>query len=140
MPLKQFEKLRSNLHFVDNNRLEENAPKLAKIQPIIDIVREQCLKVSPEESHSIDEQIIPAKTKFSGIRQFNHKRPTKFGFKNLVRAGASGFMYDFYIYAGKSGTVPNADYSDLQKSTQVVAQLFNICHHTKGIDCSLIIG
>ena len=126
MPLKRFEKLRSNLHFVDNNRLEENVPKLAKIQPVIDIVREQCLKVSPEESHSIDEQIIPAKTKSSGICQFNPKKPTKFGFQNLVRAGASGFMYDFYIYAGKSGTGPNADYSDLQKSAQVVAQL---CQH-----------
>ena len=50
MPLKRFENLRSNLHFVDDNRLEENAPKLAKIQPIIDIVREQCMKVSLEES------------------------------------------------------------------------------------------
>ena len=31
MSLKRFEKLRSNLHFVHNNRLEENAPKLAKV-------------------------------------------------------------------------------------------------------------
>jgi hypothetical protein len=102
-------------------RLEENAPKLAKVQPIFDIVREQCLKVSPEESHSIDEQIIPAKTKFSGIRQYNPKKPTKFGFKNLVRAGSSGYMYDFYIYAGKREAVEDADYSDLQKSAQVAS-------------------
>ncbi len=38
-----------------------NASKLAKIQPVIDIFREQCLKVNPEECHCVDEQIIPAK-------------------------------------------------------------------------------
>ena len=88
MPLKRYEKLRSNLHFVDNSVMEENVSKLSKIQPVIDIVREQCLKVIPEESHSVDEQIIPAKTKYSGIRQYNPKKPVKWGFKNLVRAGA----------------------------------------------------
>jgi hypothetical protein len=126
MPFKRHEKLLSHLHFVDNNDMEENASKLAKIQPVIDIVREQCLKVSPEESHSIDEQIIPAKTKFSGIRQYNPKKPVKWGVKNLVRAGASGFMYDFYIYAGKDEDIDNFDFKDLQKSAQVVARL---CQH-----------
>ena len=126
MPLKRYEKLRSNLHFVDNSVLEQNASKLSKIQPVLDIVREQCLKVIPEESHCIDEQIIPAKTKYSGIRQYNPKKPVKWGIKNLVRAGASGFMYDFYIYAGKGEIVENSDYKHLQKSAQVVARL---CEH-----------
>jgi hypothetical protein len=35
-------------------------------------------------------------------------------------------MYDFYIYAGKSEAAEDADYSDLQKSAQVVARL---CQH-----------
>ena len=55
MPLKRYEKLRSNLHFVDNSVMEENVSKLSKIPPVIDIVREQCLMVIPEESHSVDE-------------------------------------------------------------------------------------
>jgi hypothetical protein len=101
--------------------MEGNASKLAKIQPVVDIFREQCLKIKPEESHSVDEQIIPAKTKYSGIRQYNPKKPVKWGFKNLVRAGASGFMYDFYIYAGKEAIMEeNPDYKHLQKSAQVV--------------------
>jgi hypothetical protein len=37
VPLKRYEKLRSNLHFVDNSVIEENFSKLAKIQPVIDI-------------------------------------------------------------------------------------------------------
>ena len=127
MPLKRYEKLRSNLHFVDNSVMDGNASKLAKIQPVIDIFREQCLKIKPEESHSVDEQIIPAKTKYSGIRQYNPKKPVKWGFKNLVRAGASGFMYDFYIYAGKEAIMEdNPDYKHLQTFAQVVARL---CQH-----------
>jgi hypothetical protein len=107
--------------------LEENSSKLAKIQPVIDIFHEQCVKIKPEESHSVDEQIIPAKTKYSEIRQYNPQKPVKWGFKNLVRAGASGFMYDFYIYAGKDATMDeNPDFKHLQKSAQVVARL---CQH-----------
>lgn len=107
--------------------LEENTSKLAKIQPVIDIFCEQCVKIKPEESPSVDEQIIPAKTKYSGIHQYNPQKPVKWGFKNLVRAGASGFMYDFYIYAGKDVTMDeNPDFKHLQKSAQVVAQL---CQH-----------
>ncbi|CAB4043729.1 Hypothetical predicted protein, partial [Paramuricea clavata] len=127
MPLKRYEKIRSNLHFVDNSLIGGNSSKLAKIQPVIDIFREQCVKIKPEESHFVDEQIIPAKTKYSGIRQYNPKKPVKWGFKNLVRAVASGFMYDFYIYAGKDATMDeNADFKHLQKSAQVVARL---CQH-----------
>jgi hypothetical protein len=39
--------------------MEENASKLAKIH-LVDIVQEQCLTVSPKESHSVDKQIILA--------------------------------------------------------------------------------
>ncbi len=55
--------------------------------------------IAPEEVHSIDEQIVPVKTKYSGIRQYNLKKPINLGFKSLVFAGTSGIMYDFYIYA-----------------------------------------
>ena len=64
MPLKRYEKLQRYLHFVDNATYdEERSGKLFKIQPIIEGVRQQCLTISPEETHSVDEQIIPAKTK-----------------------------------------------------------------------------
>lgn len=43
------------------------------------VVRKQCLKTIPEESHSVDEQIIPAKTRYSGIRQYNPQKACKVG-------------------------------------------------------------
>ena len=95
---------------------------------MLERVRERCLTIEPEENHSVDEQIIPLKTKYSKVRQYNPKKPVKWGFKNLVRAGSSGFMYDFYVYAGKDGAHQQRgnDYNHLQKSAQVVAKL---CEH-----------
>ena len=128
MSLKRYEKLRRFLHFVDNSNFDQQTSgKLFKIQPILESVRQQCLKVPPEESHSVDEQIIPAKTRYSGIRKYNPKKPVKWGFKYHVRAGASGFMYGFYAYAGKEASMDTPEQcKHLQKSSQVVARL---CTH-----------
>ena len=103
MPSKRYKKIRQFLHVNDNTRKDESGNKdnrLYKVQPVIEGVRQNCLKIEQEICHSIDEQIIPAKTKYSGIRQYNPKKPTKWGFKNFVRAGKSGMMYDFFLYAG----------------------------------------
>ena len=113
------------LHFVNNDEIDEN-DKLAKIRPFVDIVCNQCIENKQEEYHSVDEQIIPSKTKFSSIRQYNPKKPKKWDFENLVRAGSSGMIYDFFIYEGKPTTNngnDNTDYDRLQKSAQVVAKL-----------------
>ena len=134
MPRNRFSVLRRHLHFVDNNADHDPNDKLLKIRPIIEAVRNEAVKVEPEEFHSVDEQIVPSKTKYSSIRQYNPKKPKKWGFKNLVRAGASGFMYDFYVYAGKdhnenANTTP---YQHLQKCAQVVAKLSVDLPHNRG--------
>ena len=43
-------------------------------------------------------------TKYSGINQYNPKKPVKYGFKDFVHSGSSGMMYDFLIYCGKTGS------------------------------------
>ena len=123
MSWNQFSELRRYLHFVDNNSEHDKEDKLFKIRPIIEAVRNQCIKIKPEEFQSVDEQIIPSKTRFTKIRQYNPKKPKKWGFKNLVHAGSSGFMYDFYLYSGKETTNNDVPYNHLQKSAQVVAKL-----------------
>ena len=61
---------------------------------------------------------------YSGIRQCNPKKPKKWGFKNLVWAGTSGMMYDFYIYTGRDEQMQaDPDIMHLKKSAQVVARL-----------------
>ena len=103
MALNRYRKLRQFLHANDNSekdRTESKGNKLYKIDPILQSLRENCQKIEQEEFQSIDEQIVPAKTKFSGIRQYNPKKPHKWGFKNFVRAGQSGMIYDFFFYTG----------------------------------------
>ena len=62
-----------------------------------------CIKIEPEEVQSMDKQIIPARTKSIGIRQYNPKKPNKWGFKMFVRAGQSSFIYEFSLYSGING-------------------------------------
>ena len=66
----------------------------------------------------------PRKPNIPSLGSIIPKSQKKWGFKNLVRAGASGFMYDFYIYEGKSkATEKGTEYEKLSKSAQVVAIL-----------------
>ena len=76
-----YEILSRYLHFVDNDSVHDVSDKLFKIRPILTAVRNECLKVELEEYHSIDEQIIPSKTKYTKMRQYNPKKPRKWGFK-----------------------------------------------------------
>ena len=65
-------------------------------------MRNNCRTIKPEIENSIDKQMRPAKTKYTGIRQCNPKKPVKWDLKNFVRSGSSGIMYDFFIYCGKT--------------------------------------
>ena len=80
MTLKRYETLRKFLHANDNdsrNNLKNSNDKLFKVRPLLDLVRNNCIKTEPEKSHSIDEQIIPAKTtRCGGVRFFYVWRKT----------------------------------------------------------------
>ena len=102
MSVNRFEKLREYLHFVDNNLGNTENDKLFKVKPIIDAVRAECVKIEPEEYLSIEEQIIPCKTKRSKIRQCNPKKKPKMG-----------MIYNFYIYSRKDDA--ELEFKDLQK-------------------------
>ena len=107
MTRKRYKDLRSNLHLVDNSRKDEPQNKddrLFKIRPVLEKVRNNCIIVVPEPVQSIDEQIIPSKARTSGIRQYNPRKPKKWGYKVFVQAGQSGLMYDFFLYTGKNST------------------------------------
>ena len=101
---KQFKQLGKYVHVAQNtikDKLENKNDNFFKIRPAIEAVRENSMAMETEPVHSIDEQIIPAETKQSGIHHYKSKKPKKWGFKMLVRAGQSGMMYDFFLYAGK---------------------------------------
>lgn len=60
------------------------------------------MKTEFETRFSIDEMIVPYKGKKVGNRkQYIKNKPRKWGFKIFVRAGTTGFVYDFLIYGGE---------------------------------------
>ena len=66
------------------------------------------LQIEPEYIHSVDEQIIPPKTKRSvSVHQYNPKNPHKQGFKNIVTAGQLGITYNFFIQGDKNDNSGN---------------------------------
>lgn len=123
MPLNRYRKLRQFLHANDNSKKdnpENKGNKLYKIEPILKSLRENCQKLEEEEFQAIDEQIVSAKTKFSGIRQYNPRKPHKWGLKNFIRAGQSGMIYDFFFYTGAA-----KDGEEKSSARNVVLQLCN---------------
>ncbi|XP_065645485.1 uncharacterized protein LOC136075962 [Hydra vulgaris] len=70
----------------DNSRVNDPVNKhkiVYKIASVLDHVRQNCFSIKPENGHSIDEQIISAKTRYSGIRQYNPKKASEVGFQKL---------------------------------------------------------
>ena len=103
MTLTRYEQLRRFLHVNDNSKKGEDEnrdDKIFKIRPVLDLLRARCNTIYKEHILSIDEQIVPAKTKRSCLRQYNPRKPVKWGFKMFVLSGTSGVMYDFFLYCG----------------------------------------
>ena len=104
MPLQRFENLKRFFHMNDNLKMpkrgEVNFDRLYKVRPLLDCILESCGRIEQEEAHSIDEQIVPTKSK-SSLRQYLPNKPHKWGIKIWARCGVSGIVYDFSVYVGQ---------------------------------------
>ena len=105
MPVNRFDKIKQFFHCNDNSKQLPNThkdfDKLFKVRPVLDSVRAKCQQVPQEENHSVDEQIIPTKTRTS-LKQYLPNKPNKWGIKVWARCGVSGILYDFEVYTGKT--------------------------------------
>ena len=93
MSRDRFLKVLRYLHFKNNveiitSRDSDSYNRLAKIQPLLDMFREQCLLLFPDQVQNIDEQIIPFKDKHA-LKQYVKNKPKKMGvqgfFKEFIR-------------------------------------------------------
>ncbi|CAB3989634.1 Hypothetical predicted protein [Paramuricea clavata] len=100
MPVARFDKLQRFFHCNDNFKIipagQPGHDKLIKVRPVIESVVTKCRKVPQEEKHSVDEQIIPTKSRTS-LKQFCPKKPNKWGIKVWARCGIA----DSLIRSGK---------------------------------------
>lgn len=113
MTRNRFDDIKRSLHFNNNENMKKRGEagydRLFKVRPMIDILRRNFLKVQPEGNQSIDEIMIPSKAA-SPLRQYNKKKPHRFGIKVEGRARSDGFLHDFNVYSGKTDTAPTGDW------------------------------
>lgn len=123
MSLNEFEKIRRYMHFSDlENMPDKTDPqydKLYRIRPIITHLNKKFSSVPFEEHVAVDEQICATKAKHH-MKTYNPMKPHKWGFKNFVLCGASGYAYQFEFY---SGSVTDQSEPDLGPSANVVKRL-----------------
>ncbi|XP_065650717.1 piggyBac transposable element-derived protein 3-like [Hydra vulgaris] len=100
MPVNRFEKIKKFLHCSDNLTRPKNfTDRLYKIRPLVDHLQKQFLNLKPSELLCIDEQIVPFKGK-SGLKQYNPKKPKKWGYKLYILSGIDGLIYNFQVHTG----------------------------------------
>ena len=63
MSLKRYELIRCYLHANGNTEKKDDSSRLFKVEPVVHTLRTNCLSVKKEQYQSIDEQMVPAKTK-----------------------------------------------------------------------------
>lgn len=128
MSCNKFDEIKRFLHFNDNTNIipagQQGHDKLFKIRPFLSIIRERLLLVPKEEYTAVDEQIIPTKARI-GLKQYNPKKPHKWGYKNFVLSGISGFSYDFDVFAGAQSNVVPPNAPNLGTSSNVVLKLLD---------------
>ena len=108
MSRTRFETLCRYLHFVDNTDDDlDKSDKAWKIRPFMEALRQNCLKIRPNQNQCIDEISISYRGK-KGPRQYNPKKPAKWHFTVFARADPTGIIHDFYLYTGATGEKPSA--------------------------------
>ncbi|CAK1598666.1 unnamed protein product [Parnassius mnemosyne] len=126
MACNRFETIKKNLHFNDNDNFipfgNPGHDKLFKVRPLLNGIRQQLLLVPKEEYLAVDEQIIPTKVRHD-LKQYNPAKPHKWGYKNQVLSGVSGFSYEFDIFAGEQSNTRPEGAPDLGVSGNVVTRL-----------------
>ena len=144
MSRARFEEIKSFLHFP----VTENSDRLQKFQSIIDNFNEAASNLQMDEHLAVDEQIIAYKGRYSSLKQYNPKKPYKWGFKLYALCGTGGLIHKVTMY-GQVLTDVATKYK-VGKSGQDVLQLaqsipFNKAHklyfdnyfNSPGLQCHL---
>lgn len=125
---KRWEQIKANIHFNNNENLPKdrndvNRDKLFKLRPIIDLLQKKFQNQEKPQALCVDEQIVPYKGK-SSLKQYNPKKPNKWGYKIFVLCDSTGLIHNFEIYTGK--ILPMPEKEDIGASGNIVLRLASV--------------
>lgn len=129
MTRKRWEDIKSNLHLVDNTKLDIN-DKISKVRPLVEHLRNKFQDIPMTKELCIDESIVPFKGR-SSIKVYVPKKPHKWGYRFYVLADKYGLVYDFFIGVGKMEPVGKEGVPDLGASANIVLNLAQIIPEDK---------
>lgn len=133
MSRDRWEEIKRYLHCNDNSSQlplgDQNRDKLFKVRPVIDHLQKKFRALPKTQFLCVDEQIVPFKGK-SGLKQYNPKKPHKWGYKLFVLCNEKGMVHNFEVYTGS--IQPLADVPDLGASSNVVLRMTRDVPHGKG--------
>ena len=128
--VNRYEELKRYISFADST--QEHNSKIFKFEYLVNHFREVAIKIPRGECFSVDEQIIPSKTKKSSLRQYNPQKPKKWGYKMFMMCGEGGIVSNLEFYAGKREEIRSLPHmQNLLKSSQVVARLCEVLEDHK---------
>ncbi|XP_014472553.1 PREDICTED: piggyBac transposable element-derived protein 4-like [Dinoponera quadriceps] len=100
MSRNRFVQIMQSWHFCNNENISHNSHRLAKIQPVVDYLKQKFIDVyKPCQQLSLDECVIPWRGRLS-IKTYNPAKITKYGI--LVRVlceAVTGYVCNFHVYA-----------------------------------------
>ena len=103
MSRNRFQLLLSMLHSSDNET-SESGDRLAKIQPLIDMLQKNFQSLfRPEEDVVIDETLVPWRGRLT-FRQYIPNKTHRYGVKLFKLCSMVGYTWALKVYSGKSQT------------------------------------
>uniref|UniRef100_A0A4W5R0G1 PiggyBac transposable element-derived protein domain-containing protein n=1 Tax=Hucho hucho TaxID=62062 RepID=A0A4W5R0G1_9TELE len=101
MSVRRFQSLRRFLHFNDNMQNNHSPDRFYKIQPLFNMLRQQCLLIQPTNRQNIAEVMVAYKgTKAGNLCHYKSNQHDKFGFRLFCRGSSSGIIHDLLLYQG----------------------------------------
>ena len=100
-----------------NNNSINAQDKLAKIRPLISMVRDEIVKIEPEKYKQANRRANDSfENKVFVYQTIQSEKAKEVEIQNHVRAGTSGFMYDLFVYDGKNSVeLDDGKYGHLHK-------------------------
>ena len=97
----EFESVKNCLHFADNDLYGPNSKRDFKFASIVENFNSVANNIPIFDGFfSVDEQMIPTKTKKTSLRQYIPSKPKKWGFKVFLLTTSDGIIHNAEFYTG----------------------------------------
>ncbi len=126
MSRDRFRKLKSCLHFADNNNLGHS--KVAKVLPLYDLLNTRLQQFGVfSKPLAIDESMVPYFGRHTA-KMFIRGKPIRFGYKIWCMCSPDGYPYRLEIYCGKKCVASDSATSNATSvGERVVMDMLDIC-------------